>query len=417
LFGFKQKWRLLDYYIGYLSKTKCSIACGYWTEKFKFDFIKNCDFLKNLPIYLDYAATTPVAEEVLADMLPYFSSVFGNPSSRHHAFGWFAEEAVDTALSQISESLGVLKSEIVFASGATESINLALKGFLSQNTDYKLITIKTEHKATLDVAQQLTDAGREVVYLDVDATGNISIETLEKELQKGPALVAMLLVNNETGLIHPIEEIGALVHRYGGKVHVDATQAVGKMPLNFREMQIDLLSFSAHKIYGPKGVGALLVKKDIKIAAQIAGGGHQRGRRSGTLNVPGIVGLGKAVKLSVKNLNENQAHLRSLKARFEEKVIVLGGKINSEGAERAVHISNICFVGKDGEDLLMKLHKIAISNGSACNSASTLPSHVLKAMGYSDADAYSSLRFSFGVNTKTEDIDKALEHLAEVIFQ
>ena len=371
--------------------------------------------MKNLPIYLDYAATTPVAEEVLADMLPYFSSVFGNPSSRHHAFGWFAEEAVDTALSQISESLGVLKSEIVFASGATESINLALKGFLSQNIDYKLITIKSEHKATLDVAQQLTDAGREVVYLDVDATGNISIETLEKELQKGPALVALLWVNNETGLIHPIEEIGALVHRYGGKVHVDATQAVGKIPLNFREMQIDLLSFSAHKIYGPKGVGALLVKKDIKIAAQIAGGGHQRGRRSGTLNVPGIVGLGKAVELSVKNLTENQAHLRSLKTRFEENVMRLGGKINSEGAERAVHISNICFVGKDGEDLLMKLHKIAISNGSACNSASTLPSHVLKAMGYSDADAYSSLRFSFGVNTKAEDIDMALEHLAEVI--
>jgi cysteine desulfurase len=373
--------------------------------------------LKNLPIYLDFAATTPVAEEVLADMLPYFSSVFGNPSSRHHAFGWFAEEAVDTALSQISESLGVFKTEIVFTSGATESINLALKGFLSQNIDYKLITIKTEHKATLDVAQQLADAGREVVYLDVDADGIISIETLEKELQKGPALVALLWVNNETGLIHPIGEIGALVHRYGGKVHLDATQAVGKMPLNFKEMQIDLLSFSAHKIYGPKGVGALLVKKDIKIAAQIAGGGHQRGRRSGTLNVPGIVGLGKAVELSVKNINENQAHLRSLKTKFEEKVIGLGGKINSEGAERAVHISNICFVGKDGEDLLTKLHKIAISNGSACNSASTLPSHVLKAMCYSDADAYSSLRFSFGVNTKTEDIDMALEHLAEVIFQ
>lgn len=368
-----------------------------------------------LPIYFDYAATTPLAPEVLNEMTPFFLENFGNASSRHHAYGWLAEEAVEEAKERIAKAFKCKKNEVVFTSGATESINLALKGFVDLNPDYQTISCETEHKATLEVVSDLAKKNVKTKLLGVDNQGEISLEKLEEELQKGKSLVTVMWVNNETGLIHPISEIIKLKQKYDFVLHVDATQAVGKIPIDFSD--IDFLSFSAHKIYGPKGIGALLMRDTQKINPQIVGGGQQRNLRSGTLNIPGIVGLGKAVELANRRIGEFNAHCEKLRDSLEAEVLRIYPKafVNSSGVRRISNISNVCFKGFDGEDLMRKLHKVAISNGSACNSATTFPSHVLTAMGMSESDAFASLRFSFGWGNSEKDLEMFFENLKKVL--
>lgn len=369
----------------------------------------------SLPIYLDYAATTPLANEVLEEMMPFFTENFGNPSSRHHAYGWLAEDALELAKEKVVKALGCKKNEILFSSGATESINLALKGFWELNNDYQIISCVTEHKATLETVLGLEKTGAKVVFLKVDNHGDISLESLENELQKGKNLVSLMWVNNETGLVHPISAIIELKKKYDFVLHIDATQAIGKIPLEFTG--IDLLSFSAHKIYGPKGMGCLLVKDACKLQAQILGGAQQRNIRSGTLNIPGIVGLAKAVELSFLKIHDFNTHCQALKSQLESEILRIYPKarINAREAIRVCNITNICFEGHDGEDLMLKLHKMAISNGSACNSATTFPSHVLTAMALTEADAFASLRFSFGWENTLKDLEVVSENLSVVL--
>lgn len=368
-----------------------------------------------LPIYFDYAATTPLAPEVLNEMTPFFSENFGNASSRHHAYGWLAEEAVEEAKERIAKAFKCKKNEVVFTSGATESINLALKGFVDLNPDYQIISCETEHKATLEVVSDLAIKNVKTILLGVDNQGEISLEKLEEELGKGKSLLTFMWVNNETGLVHRISDILKLKEKYDFVLHVDATQAVGKIPIDFSG--IDFLSFSAHKIYGPKGMGALIIKDSQKISPQILGGGQQRNFRSGTLNIPGIVGLGKATELASNRIDDFNTHCEKLKLTIESEIIKIYPKarINSSGAQRVSNISNICFEGLDGEDLMLKLHKVAISNGSACNSATTFPSHVLTAMGMSESDAFASLRFSFGWGNSEKDLEVFFENLKKVL--
>lgn len=368
-----------------------------------------------LPIYLDYAATTPLAPEVLDEMMPYFTENFGNAGSRHHAYGWLAEEAVDEAKERIARAFLCKKNEITFTSGATESINLALKGFLGLNPDYQIISCTIEHKATLEVVADLGKKSIQTTLLKVNNQGEISLEMLEIELQKGKSLVSLMWVNNETGGIHPISEIIKLKEKYDFVLHVDATQAVGKIPMDFDG--IDFLSFSAHKIYGPKGMGGLLINDSQKINPQILGGGQQRNMRSGTLNIPGIVGLGKAVDTAKNRIGDFNASCEKLKASLESEVLKIYPKarVNGSDTQRVSNISNICFEGFDGEDLMRKLHKVAISNGSACNSATTFPSHVLTAMGLNETDAFSSLRFSFGWGNSEKDLEVFFDNLVKVV--
>lgn len=364
----------------------------------------------NYPIYLDYAATTPVDKGVLEAMLPYFTEHFGNAASRFHAYGWEAEEAVDLAKGKIAKKLNWRSDEIVFTSGATESINLGVKGVFK---DFKghLITFQTEHKATLDTADFLESRGVKVSVIGVSENGEIDLDELDKTIQPDTKLISIMHVNNETGVIMPVSEVIALAHKKGVLVHIDASQSLGKLAV---PKDADLISFSGHKIYGPKGIGVLLAKKEVKLSAQIHGGRHQRNRRSGTLNIPSIVGIGEAV--SKCNLGEIKAQVL-LKTDFEKELIkqLPCVKINGSKNDRIGNITNLCFKGLDGEELLMKLNKIAISNGSACNSASTEPSYVLKAMGLSGQDAFSSLRFSLGRFTTKEDMENAKDSVIETV--
>ncbi|AWV99536.1 cysteine desulfurase family protein [Arcticibacterium luteifluviistationis] len=364
----------------------------------------------NYPIYLDYAATTPVDKKVLEAMLPYFTEHFGNAASRFHAYGWEAEEAVDLAKAKIAKKLNWRSDEIVFTSGATESINLALKGVF-ENFKGHLITFETEHKATLDTAEYLESRGVKVSKIGVAENGEIDLNELEKAIQPDTKLISIMHVNNETGVIMPVSKVIALAHKKSVLVHIDASQSLGKLDI---PKEADLISFSAHKIYGPKGVGVLLAKKEVKLSAQIHGGRHQRNRRSGTLNIPGIVGIGEAV---TKCKIEENGRLGILKSAFEERIIkeLPFVKVNASSAPRVGAISSLCFQGLDGEDLLIKLSKIAVSNGSACNSASTEPSYVLKAMGLSEQDAFSSIRFSLGRFTTKEDMENATNHVIEIV--
>jgi cysteine desulfurase len=364
----------------------------------------------NYPIYLDYAATTSMDAKVLEKMLPYFSEHFGNASSRHHSYGWQAEEAVDEAKNSISKILGCDSKEIVFTSGATESINLALKGVFESQKGH-LITIKTEHKATLDTAEYLQNKGMEVTYLGVAKNGNIDLNEIEESIQENTKLISVMHVNNETGLIMPVDEIIEMAHSKGVLVHIDATQSIGKMRV---PQNADLLSFSAHKIYGPKGVGCLIAKKEVPLSSQIHGGKHQRNRRSGTLNVPGIVGISEAVSLLAK---VDVSAMESLRNTFEDTLTkeLTFVTINAGGNKRVANISNVCFRGLDSEELLMKLTKIALSNGSACNSASAEGSYVLRAMGLSEKDALSSLRFSLGKDTSKTDMENATDYVIETV--
>lgn len=371
------------------------------------------------PIYMDYNATTPLDERVLEAMLPYLTNHFGNAASRSHAYGWKAAEAVDIARQQVADLLGCTSKEIIFTSGATEAVNLAIKGAFEafRHKGNHIITVKTEHKAVLDTCQHLEKIGADVTYLDVDSEGNISLENLEKSIKKETILISVMAANNEIGVLYPIKEIAQIAHKYGILFHCDATQAIGKIPINVLEDNIDLLNFSGHKIYGPKGVGALYVRKKINITAQQDGGKHERGMRSGTLNVGGIVGIGEACQFCKQLMCDEAIRLSVLRNRLELGILekLPFAKINGNLNLRLANTSNISFGKIDGEQLLMNFSEIAVSNGSACNSASTEPSYVLKAMGLDDESAYSSVRFSLGRMTQESDIDLAINHVVSVV--
>lgn len=375
----------------------------------------------NYPIYLDYNATTPVDQRVLDAMLPYLTTHFGNAASRTHVFGLRAEDAVAQARRQVAALIGALPNEIVFTSGATESINLALKGVFEANSHRgnHIITVETEHKAGLDTCGHLEQLGAEVTYLTPDAAGLISLEQVEAAIRPNTILVSVMLANNETGVIQPVAPLAALAKERNILVHTDATQAVGKLPIDLAQLPVDLLSFSGHKLYAPKGIGALFVRQKTPLIAQQDGGRHERARRSGTLNVPGIVALGQAVELARTLLADEAIRLATLRESLEEGILAQlpDVQVNGSRQHRLPNTTNLAFGHVDGEALLMSLSEIAVSNGSACTAASTDPSHVLKAMGLSDELAYSSVRFSLGRFTTKENIDQAIAHIVRVVTQ
>ncbi len=371
------------------------------------------------PIYLDYNATTPTDPQVLEAILPWFTSQFGNAASRNHLYGWEAAEAVNLARKQVATLLGASEKGIIFTSGATEANNLALKGVCETLKQPKhLITVATEHKAVLDVCQYLRSKGTDVTILTPDKQGLITIAQLEAARRTDTQLVSVMFANNETGVLMPIEAIGTWCKQHQLIFHTDATQAVGKVPINVQNLNIDLLSLSGHKLYAPKGIGALYVNPQlaIKLEAQLHGGGHERGLRSGTLNVPGIVGLGKACMMAQTLMHEENVRLTTLRNRLEASLLSLPNTfLNGATDKRLPHVCNIAFGKIDGEMLLDSLYGVAVSSGSACTSASVLPSHVLKAMGLSDDLAYSSIRFSLGRFTTAEEIETAIAHIIETV--
>lgn len=372
-------------------------------------------------IYLDYNATTPVDKRVLEAMLPYFYEKFGNASS-DHIFGWDAGEAVELAREEVSNLINCKPTEITFTSGATEAANLALFGFCQRNSSKgkHIITCKTEHKAILDTMEALEKKGFQITYLDVDTEGNIDLEELEEVISSETILVCLMLANNETGLIHPMAEIEKVVHEKGVKLMSDITQAVGKIPLNLKGLNIDLTIFSSHKIYGPKGIGALYINKKskVEIAPKFFGGGQEKGMRPGTLNVPGIVGFGKAAEIASVEMQEESIRVSKLRDKLEELLEEIDDvHINSKNARRLPNTTNISFKNIDGNRLLRKLNSLAISRGSACTSNTIKPSHVLKAMGLSDELALSSIRISLGRDTTLSDIEFAAEEIQITVKQ
>ena len=373
------------------------------------------------PVYLDYNATTPVDRRVLETMLPYFSEKFGNASSRAHSFGWIAEDAVQTARQQVANLINCLDQEIVFTSGATEAINLALKGVWDnyQIKGKHIITVKTEHKAVLDTCSALEKKGAEITYLDVDREGIIDLDGLKKALNAQTILVAIMYANNETGVLQPISEIANLVHANNSILFCDATQAVGKINIDVQDEHIDMMCLSAHKFYGPKGVGALFVRRKdprVSLFPQIDGGGHERGLRSGTLNVSGIVGLGKASEVAKLEMWENAAKISGLRTGLEQLLCELPDVfINGSTKNRLYTTTNICFQGVRSEELIKRIPNIAVALGSACTSAIAGPSHVLKAMGLSNEDSYSSIRFSLGKDTTESEIKETIEQFTAIV--
>ena len=364
------------------------------------------------PIYLDYAATTPTDPRVVDAMLPYFTTIFGNAASRTHVFGWQAEEAVEAARREVAAVINADPKEITWTSGATEGNNLAIKGaveFLAESGKKHVITVTTEHKAVLDTCKYLERHGVEVSYLPVDHEGLISAAQVEAAIRPDTAICSVMFANNETGVIQPIAEIGAVCRKHGVLFHTDAVQAFGKVPVDVDAHNIDLLSMSAHKIYGPKGVGALYVRRRrprVRLAPQIHGGGHERGNRSGTLNVTGIVGFGYAAKLARESMVEESARILALREQLRTRLMQIPhASLNGSLAHRLPGILNISFAYVEGESLLMGLKGIAVSSGSACTSASLEPSYVLKAMGRSDELAHSSLRITVGRFTTAEEVD------------
>ncbi|MEM6161864.1 IscS subfamily cysteine desulfurase [Erwinia sp. P6884] len=375
-----------------------------------------------LPIYLDYSATTPADPRVAEKMMQYLTKdgIFGNPASRSHRFGWQAEEAVDIARNQVAELIGADPREIVFTSGATESDNLAIKGAaqLAQDKGRHIITSQTEHKAVLDTCLQLEKEGFEVTYLAPRPDGIIDLQTVEAALRDDTILVSIMQVNNETGVVQDIAAIGELCHARGILFHVDATQSVGKLPIDLAHLNVDLMSFSAHKLYGPKGIGALYVRRKprIRIAAQIHGGGHERGMRSGTLPVHQIVGMGEACRIAKEEMAEEMARLGELRRRFWQGIRDIEEVyLNGDFTQGAPTILNVSFNHVDGESLIMALKDLAVSTGSACTSASLEPSYVLRALGLSDELAHSSVRFSLGRFTTEEEIDYAVALLHKAL--
>jgi cysteine desulfurase len=374
-----------------------------------------------LPIYLDNNATTPLDPRVLETMMPYLTDVFGNAASRNHPFGWAAEEAVDYAREQIAKLINCDSKEIIFTSGATESDNLGIKGVFemySQKGNH-IITCTTEHKAVLDTCKHIEKLGGKVTYLPVNEQGLISLEELEAAMTPQTILVTIMYGNNETGTIQPIREIAKIAHSHGALFMTDATQAVGKIPVDVIADGIDIMAFSGHKIYGPKGVGALYVRRKnprVKVTAQMDGGGHERGMRSGTLNVPGIVGLGKACEVAMQDMVADTARLSAMRDRLEKELTTLEESyVNGSVEHRLPHVSNISFKYVEGEGLMMGVKDLAVSSGSACTSASLEPSYVLKALGLSDDLAHSSLRFGLSRFTTDEQIDYAIGHVKEAV--
>jgi cysteine desulfurase len=381
-----------------------------------------------LPIYLDHAATTRTDPRVVEAMLPCFTEVFGNPGSRNHSFGWAAEAAVDTAREQVAALIGADPKEIVFTSGATESNNLAIKGAASMYAlkpageagRGHIITALHEHKAVLDPCKRLQKEGFDVTYLEPGRDGIITRRMVEAAMREDTILVTIMWANNEIGTINEIPEIGALCHRKNIIFHTDATQWVGKMPTDVKKDEVDLLSFSGHKLYGPKGVGVLYVRRRrprVRLTAIQEGGGQERGIRSGTLNVPGIVGLGKACELAMREMDAERERLFKLRRKLEETVTkaLTVTQINGHPEKRLAHLTNISFGFVEGESLMMATKELAMSSGSACTSASLEPSYVLKSLGVGDDLAHSSLRISLGRWTTEEEIDYAAAKIIEAV--
>ncbi len=366
-------------------------------------------------IYLDNNATTPTDPRVVDKMLPFFYDVPGNAASRNHPFGWKAEEAVDYAREQIANLINVGSKEIIFTSGATESDNLGLKGVFEMYSrkGNHIITLKTEHKAILDSCKKIEKMGGAVTYLDVNKDGLVDLKVLEDAITDKTILISIMWANNETGVIQPMKEIGEICKRHGVLLMSDATQAVGKIPVDPKDVGVHIMAFSSHKMYGPKGVGALYVSRKnprVKVTAQIDGGGHERGMRSGTLNVPGIVGFGMAAELAQKEMEEESKRLSKLRDKLESELCQIEETyINGNTENRMPHVTNISFKHVEGEGLMMTFNQnIAVSSGSACTSASLEPSYVLIALGLGDDLAHSSIRFSLGRFTTDEEVDQAI---------
>ncbi len=376
----------------------------------------------NFPIYLDHNATTPCDPRVVEAMIPYFTNNFGNAASRNHPFGWAAEEAVDYAREQVAKLIGAEPKEIIFTSGATEGDNLAIKGVFEMyaSKGNHIITCNIEHKAVLDTCKHIEKEGGEVTYLKVKDNGLVDLSELEAAIRPTTILIAIMYANNEIGTVNPIREISAIARKHGVLVFSDAVQAVGKIPVDVNKDGIDLMAFTAHKMYGPKGVGALYVRRKnprVKVTAQMDGGGHERGMRSGTLNVPGIVGFGKACEICLTEMEEETIRVSKLRDKLQTELMKIEESyLNGDKEHKLPHVTNISFKYVEGEGLLMGFNKnIALSSGSACTSASLEPSYVLKALGLGDDLAHSSLRFGLGRFTTEEQIDYTVEQVTNTV--
>ncbi|GHU31976.1 cysteine desulfurase IscS [Betaproteobacteria bacterium] len=368
------------------------------------------------PIYLDYSATTPVDPRVAQAMIPWLTGKFGNPASRSHAFGWEAEAAVEQAREDVAALVGADSREIIWTSGATESNNLAIKGaaHFYKDRGKHLITVKTEHKAVLDTVRELEREGFDATYLDVQENGLVDLDVLRAALRPDTILVSVMLVNNEIGVIQPIEEIGALCREKDIIFHVDSAQATGKVAIDLSRLPVDLMSFSAHKTYGPKGVGALYVRRKprVRLEAQMHGGGHERGLRSGTLPTHQIVGMGEAFRIAREEMAGENDRIRALRDRLLAGISAMEAVyVNGDLTQRVAHNLNVSFAYVEGESLMMAIKGIAVSSGSACTSASLEPSYVLRALGREDELAHSSIRFTLGRFTTAEEVDYAIEVL------
>jgi cysteine desulfurase len=375
-----------------------------------------------LPIYMDNHATTPMDPRVLEEMLPYFIEKFGNAASRNHSFGWVGEEATELGRERVAKLVGATTKEIIFTSGATESDNLAIKGAaeMYKEKGNHIITAVTEHKAVLDTCKRLEKYGYRVTYLPVQKDGLVDLDDLKRAIDDKTILVTIMAANNEIGVVQPVAEIGKLCHERGVIFHTDATQAVGKIPVDVVKQNIDLMSISAHQMYGPKGVGALYVRRKnprVQISAIIDGGGHERGMRSGTLNVPGIVGLGKACAIASEEMARESCKLAGMRNRLRDKIMGRLDEvyINGSWEHRLPHNLNISFAYVEGESLLMGINDIAVSSGSACTSATLEPSYVLKALGTGDDLAHSSIRFGIGRFNTEAEVDYVADRVVETV--
>ncbi|MEQ1947627.1 MAG: IscS subfamily cysteine desulfurase [Bryobacteraceae bacterium] len=375
-----------------------------------------------LPIYMDNHATTPVDPRVFEAMRPYLTEIFGNSASRNHSFGWQAEEAVDKGRKQVADLIGATSKEIVFTSGATESNNLALKGVAQMYAEKgnHIITAATEHKAILDTCKRLEKEGCRVTYLPVQTNGLVDLDQLKAAITDKTILISIMHANNEIGVLQPIREIGKIAREHGVLFHTDGTQAAGKVPVDVNADNIDLLSISAHKMYGPKGVGALYVRRRnprVQLTAQMDGGGHERGMRSGTLNIPGIVGLGEACAIAQKEMAQEGKRLSFLRDKLRNKLMNALDEVYVNGTEehRLPNNLNISFAYVEGESLLMGINDVAVSSGSACTSATLEPSYVLKALGAGDDLAHSSIRFGIGRFNTEEEVDYVADKVIDVV--
>ncbi len=378
----------------------------------------------NTPIYLDYSATTPCDPRVVERMVPFFTDTFGNAASRSHSFGWTAEAAVEEARSQVAQLIGAHPKEVLWTSGSTEANNLAIKGVaqMYKQKGNHLITAVTEHKAVLDPMKYLETQGYEVTWLEVDDQGHVDLKQLEDAITDKTILVSLMAANNEVGTAHPLKEIGAICKAKGTLFHSDATQAPGKLPLDVEAQHVDLMSLSAHKMYGPKGVGCLYVRRKnprVRLTSQMDGGGHERGMRSGTLNVTGIVGMGEAARICREEMDAAVPKLIALRDRLQDRIMkaLPDAVINGDPEHRLPHLTNISFPYVEGESLLMGIKEVAVSSGSACTSASLEPSYVLKSLGLGDELAHSSIRFSLGRVTTEAEVDFAADRVITEVLR